>query len=314
MHCRLEGMEAVPTKVLIAISATITACSLPLHAQPRAGPPIPLSAHIEVPPDGASIPMQVTEGWPVIEMRINGKGPYRFILDTGASITVISKELSRELELTASRESQSTSASGPAPPPTVVMHEVRLGGVVLKDLIAAVAPAGMLSKSEEAPRGALTAASVPGYLLTYDYPGKRISIKKGTLQEADSKSIFQYREDQILPTIRLRICGRDAEVHLDTGSPFGLTLPVKFLTDLPLVTEPKVSGKVRTGGGGEFPVSVARLGCLIELGKYRLDADEVRFSDARPGLGPATGNIGYEILRHFAVIIDSKNRRIQLDQ
>jgi hypothetical protein len=70
------------------------------------------------------------------------------------------------------------------------MHELHLGGAVLKDLIAAVAPDGMLSKGENAPRGILTAASFPGYLLTYDYPGKRISIKNGSLQKADSKSIF----------------------------------------------------------------------------------------------------------------------------
>lgn len=71
---------------------------------------------------------------------------------------------------------------------------------------------------------------------------------------------------------------------------------------------------MRTGGGGEFPVSVARVDGVLDMGRYRLDADEVRFSDARPGPGTATGNIGYEILRHFVVTIDSKNRRIRLDQ
>lgn len=47
--------------------------------------------------------------------------------------------------------------------------------------------------------------------------------------------------------------------------------------------------------------------------KFHLPSlDEVRFSDARPG--PAVGNIGYDVLRDFVVTLDSKNRRIRLDQ
>jgi hypothetical protein len=89
---------------------------------------------------------------------------------------------------------------------------------------------------------------------------------------------------------------------------------VRFLKELTLTTQPKESGEVRTGGGGEFPVLVARVDGEIEIGKYRLESGEVRFSDARPGPGPATGNIGYEVLRHFMVTVDSKNLRIQLSQ
>jgi hypothetical protein len=88
---------------------------------------------------------------------------------------------------------------------------------------------------------------------------------------------------------------------------------VKFLAQLPLTSQPKEAGKVRTGGG-EFPVSIARVNGTIELGKYKLDLDEMRFSNARPGPGPATGNVGYDLLRHFVVTLDSKNRRIQLSQ
>ena len=86
-----------------------------------------------------------------------------------------------------------------------------------------------------------------------------------------------------------------------------------FRSELPLTSQPKEAGRVRTGGG-EFPVSSARVDGAIELGKYKLDLDEVRFSDARPGPGPATGNIGYDLLRHFVVTLDSKNRRIRIDQ
>jgi hypothetical protein len=283
------------------------------QAQVRVAPQVPVPASIQVPRDGVTVPMQDMEGRPVIDVKINGKGPYRFVLDTGATTTVVSDELSRELSLTPPAGVQVASAGGGPAPAIVVIHDVRFGNAVLEDTIAAVMPLSGLLKGGNAARGILSAANFPGYLLVYDYPGKHISIKKGAIESADSKSIFQYTEEQVLPTVTIRIAGHDTQVHLDTGSAFGLTLPVKFLTQLPLAAQPKEAGRVRTVGG-EFPVSIARVNGTIELGKYKLDLDEIRFSDARPGPGTAAGDIGYDVLRHFVVTLDSKNRRIQLDQ
>ena len=303
----------MPKKLALSILLVASALRVVGQTQMRVGPQVPVPANIQVPGNGVVVPMQDLQGRPVIGLKINGKGPYRFILDTGAVTTVISDELSRELSLTPPAGMQVASVGGGPAPAIVVIHEVRIGDAVLEGMIAAVMPMGGLLKGENAPRGVLGAANFPGYLLIYDYPGKHISIKKGALENADSKSTFQYTEEQVLPTVPVRIGGHDTEVHLDTGSPFGLTLPVKFLAELPLASQPKEAGRVRTGGG-EFPVSIARVNGAIELGKYRLGLDEVRFSDARPGPGPAAGNIGYDVLRHFVVTLDSKNRRIRLDQ
>jgi len=301
----MSTRNAIAVLAVIALSA--------VEAQVRGGPQVPVPSSMEAPRDGVTVPMQDMGGRPVVELKINGRGPYRFLLDTGAVTTVISDELGRELSLSPPAGVQVAAVGGGTRPAIVVIHDLRIGDAVLQDTIAAVMPLGGLLQGEDAPRGVLSAASFPGYLLTCDYPGKLISIKKGALDSADSKSTFQYTEDQVLPTVPVRVAGHDTQVHLDTGSPFGLTLPVKFLSELPLASPPKEAGKVRTGGG-EFPVSIARLNGTIELGKYKLDLGDVRFSDARPGPLPTAGDIGYEVLRHFVVTLDSKNRRIRLDQ
>lgn len=308
-------MEAIAMTMELVVSIVLVASTLPtaVQAQMHAVPQVPVPTGIEIPQDGVTVPMQDMGGRPVVELKINGKGPYRFILDTGALTTAVSDDLSRELSLTPPAGVQVASVGGGPAPAIVLIHDVRIGDAVLEDMIAAVMPLGGLLKGENAPRGILSGACFPGYLLTYDYPGKRISIKKGALASADSKSIFQYTEDQVLPTVPVRIAGHDTQVHLDTGSAFGLTLPVKFLAELTLASQPKEAGTVRTDGG-EFPVSIARVNGPIESGKYRLGLDEVRFSDARPGPGPAVGNIGYGVLRDFVVTLDSKNQRIRLDQ
>jgi hypothetical protein len=295
-----------------SIILSVIAWSTALVSQMRIGPQTPVPAHIEVPEGGVTLPMQDMGGRPVVDLMINAKGPYRFILDTGAVTTVVSEELSRDLSLSPLEGVQVASATG-GPPPTIVMiTDVRIGPAVLKGMIAAIRPLAGLLSGENAPRGILSAASFPGYLLTFDYPGKRISIMKGALRGTDSKTSFQYGEDQVLPTLPIRIAGHDTEVHLDTGSGYGLTLPTKFLKELPLASQPKEVGKVRTGGG-EFPVSIARVDGTIELGQYKLDISQVSFSDAHPGSGPAVGNIGYEVLSRFVVTLDSKNRRIKIE-
>ena len=308
-------METIAMTMKLVISVVLVASTVPaaVQAQMHVGPQVPVPTGIEVPRNGVTVPMQDMEGRPVVELKINEKGPYRFILDTGAVTTVVSDELSRELSLTPPAGVQVASGRGGPAPAIVLIHDVRVGNAMLTDMIAAAMPLGGLLKGENAPRGILSAACFPGYLLTYDYPGKRILIRKGALPSADSKSIFQYTEDQVLPTVPVRIAGHDTQVHLDTGSAFGLTLPVKFLAELPLVSQPREAGTVRTGGG-EFAVSIARVNGAIELGKYKLALDEVRFSDARPGPGSAIGNIGYGVLRDFVVTLDSKNQRIRIDQ
>jgi hypothetical protein len=49
------------------------------------------------------------------------------------------------------------------------------------------------------------------------------------------------------------------------------------------------------------------------IGAYALDLGDVRFSDVTPG-GLPRGNLGYEVLRGFAVTLDSRDRRVRLER
>src|SRR5215472_13498903 len=159
----------------IAIVLAGIAWSTDMTSQVRMGPQLPVPAHIEVPEEGVIVPMQDMGGRPVIEVMINGKGPYRFILDTGAVTTIVSEDLSRELSLSAPEGMQVASAGGGPPPAIVMVHDIRFGPAVLEGLIAAIRPLGGLLSGGNPPRGVLSASSFPGYLLTFDYPRKRIS-------------------------------------------------------------------------------------------------------------------------------------------
>lgn len=289
------------------------ALSVPTFAQVHGGPHPPAPPRAVVPEAGTSVPLLDFGGRPVVSLMIGGHGPYRFILDTGAGITVIADDLARELGLSPPPGMQVMSANGGPAPTIVIVPEASIAETRLEGITAIAAPLQAMFKEADAPRGVLSAASFPGYLLTLDYPNKRVSIKKGALGPADSKTIFQYNQDDQLPTVPIRIAGHEWHVHLDSGSAYGLTLPTRFLKELPLSSEPVETGKARTPGG-EFPIWKATVAGDLELGIYKIHLDHVAFSDVRPGPAPGIGNIGYEVLHGFVVTFDSQNRRIKVDQ
>ena len=47
----------------------------------------------------ARVPMKQIAGEEVVQVSINGTGPYNFILDTGSNVTIIRSELIRKLNL-----------------------------------------------------------------------------------------------------------------------------------------------------------------------------------------------------------------------
>jgi len=161
----------------------------------------------------------------------------------------------------------------------------------------------------EAPRGVLSAAAFPGYLLTLDYPGKRILIRKGALPPADSRTSWDFTAEQVLPSAIVKVSGVEVRVHVDSGSPGSVTLPTKYMKEIKLASEPVQQGRMQTPGG-VFPVWSAKIDAPVELGPFKLDVTNVQFSDVNPVPGPPVGNLGFQVLKRFRITFDSKNRRI----
>jgi hypothetical protein len=249
---------------------------------------------INVPAEGASVPMLDIGGRPVVEAKINGKGPFPFILDTGATNTVIDSGLIDELSLGDS------------------VKELIIGAIKVTGLEVDEGPiTAMFGKVDKPPRGVLSALSFPGYLLTFDYPKKKIILRKGALPEADGKKIFAYGADETLPIVPVKVAGHEVKVHLDTGAPFALALPTKYKDQLPLTAPAEEKGKARSHSG-EFPIFKGIVDGEIEIGEFKLPSRDISFTDVvpHPDATPQ-GQLGYAALRDFVVTLDSANRRIQ---
>jgi predicted aspartyl protease len=265
----------------------------------------------------AKIPMTFRGSRPVVDIRINGKGPFKFYFDTGASGPIMSQKLMKELDLKQIGEAQIMSGGDgpdkkPIPGQIVSLDSVDFGPVKLSNLwIVAMeraqlegdsGPLGVLSPN--AFRGHLTDQ---GYLVVVDYPKKEICIRPGSLGEPDGKTIFAYQPKKVIPSMMMKVAGEEIEGHLDTGSSGFVSLPPRLAEKLPL-DGPLVETKRKARSvRGDFPIKEGKLNGTVTFGQFTIDHPTIEFSDV-----VRFGNLGSQFLERYVITLDIAKRRFQL--
>ena len=297
-------------RAVFRLSMTIVSglfIALTTVSQTRMGLPGPEKVELQSPE--VSVPMELFGNRPVVVVSVNGKGPYKFIVDTGAGGTILSQSLADELKLEILGEVRVGSPMGGQSQPgkLVKVDQLEMGQASVLGIQCVAMDLQQLWNEPGSPRGILSAALFAGYLLTLDYPQARIIVKAGELPPANASDVFEYDPAQRLPIIKISVAGTDIEAHVDSGSPRGIVLPKKYAEQLPLATKPVEAGKGRTVDA-EFVILKAKLNGVIKLGRYSLDSSDVFFSEVAP-----VGEIGYDVLRRFALTFDRKNHRIRFE-
>ena|SRR5690242_7290089 len=85
------------------------------------------------------------------------------------------------------------------------------------------------------------------YLLTLDFPGKRVRIDNGQLPAADDKTILNFESARGVPVVEISVGDTKIKAHLDTGNTVGqFMLPTPLAEKQEFVTPPVTVGKART--------------------------------------------------------------------
>jgi hypothetical protein len=126
-------------------------------------------------------PVSIEAGLPVVEVWVDGKGPFRFLLDTGAEGTTVSSELAGTLGGSAIGAVSQHTVSGVARVPLVRFAEMRLGagGPRAVNVAAAVSslagPRGVLRRLD----GVLGGDVLDGYDYLLDYREAVLIVARG---------------------------------------------------------------------------------------------------------------------------------------
>ena len=214
-----------------------------------------------------------------VSVSVAGRGPYRFLVDTGSERTVISRELASLLRLENGRSAILHSVMGANDVSTVHIPHLRVSGNVIS-----VTDAPALGASNIGADGMLGIDSLRSQRVMFDFKAKTMSITPSAqpLERMDGDTIVvraRSRNGRLIFT-QAKIDGKRVSVIVDTGSQVSIAnlAMQKLLTRrgqqlLPdSITIESVTGEKMSAGIARVP--------QLELGGVELKDLSVAFADA----------------------------------
>jgi len=257
------------------------------------------------------IPVSHSSGHIIIDVKVNGHGPFPFLLDTGASgdgridtslVTLLS------LKKVGERINDDGTGLNVQVHDVVEVDSVEFGGVAFRNLSFM---AGDYSRrSYPTPRpiyGLLALELFSDLLLTIDYPEKSIRLEFGALQRDGGENVVNYLSgtDNRSCLIEVVLGPRRFLAGIDTGHQGSFIMPLADLDGLRIYGRPIRVGWAKTVNN-EFDLYGAVLVDPLQFAGHSLPGVSATFAQ---GWGYPT--VGYDVLKKFALTFDQKNRLIR---
>jgi len=124
------------------------------------------------------VKLQIKDRLPVVPVFVNGEGPYQFILDTGASVCVVSPELSQTLGLEYGKSGVSRGISDEKAYNTSYVKTLAVGAVQCTDLEVIVMDCSHISERVETQvDGYLGYGFLKEFSVTINYPEQTLTLE-----------------------------------------------------------------------------------------------------------------------------------------
>ena len=268
-------------------------------SQPDSSPPtrIVMPRPVDVPLITSGVP---GANLPVIEVMLNGHGPYRFGIETGAGFVAMKKAIADSLHLQRS--------GGPDEFPEYRADSVNVGSASFQGVTIVGMP--------RAATGVDGILGLPFYhevLLTIDYPNHRARFEKASLPAANGRDILALTRVGPFWAVPLKLEGKTFQSVIDTRSTGTLSSPQSIADQLTFVHEPVVVGRA---GGAAIPDREVKAGQLkgdAQLGRFTFPSPMLTIHSLPPGF-PETPLIGSSVLENFAVSLDQRHARLRLSR
>ena len=253
--------------------------------------------------------MQTGDPLFTVEVMINGQGPFLFGFDTGAQGDPrIDVSLVEKLKLKSTGQVQATDPSrrNYQASETYKVDSLSVGSLHLTDVTV------IGRNFQNSPRplkvdGILGLHAFADYLVTLDFPARKLRLEKGELPKSDGTEIVDYRNDAGIASVELTVGDKKIQARLDSGNGIGaFVFPTAFAEKLSFAGEPRVVGRARSATG-EMEIKQVQIKEVIKLGRHEFPDATIVY----PALGEI-GNVGVKALSQFVVTFDQKNEQVRL--
>ena len=270
--------------------------NIPTPAEAAGSSPLDPPHSVHVPETAIEIPMSTLHGLPVVEVFINGAGPYRFVVDWGANIFAMSPKIAGDLKLPV----LGTDTMGNQ---NAYVTTLSIGAAKFQGLTAVLDK--FFANADE--NGVIGRNVYEALLTTLDYPNQIVRFEAGELPPANGSDILTYTPTEGgAPMLDLELDGKHFPAVVDTGASRWLIWPTSQSAQLKFISGPVEGGAASGPQLGVVKTQVGRLAGDIHFGAYALKQPLIEIID-RPEI-----LIGSRLLSNFAVTLDQKNLRIRL--
>lgn len=273
------------------------------------------------------VPFEFEHNQVILQVRINNRGPFNILLDTGAYPSIIDIALAKQIGLPVEPIKRQGTGVGTE---EIVGYKTNFGQLEIGKLLAKDILAVAVDLSKSAKRLGKPLHGVLGYnflenrLVQIDYPKRKVRFydvspfsKLNSQEDNPNRLILpmKFNKDDTIPVIEeFYVNGKKIRVILDTGSSLTLTLfpaAIKYLDLEEDAKNAEVDSAV--GAGGKVEIRNGHVQSLA-IGKIVLKANEVAFGmrgyGEKESLDVRGGSLGNGALEEFVLTLDYLNKEI----
>ncbi|WP_394833198.1 aspartyl protease family protein [Pendulispora rubella] len=255
----------------------------------------------------------------LIEAKVNGKGPFLFILDTGGH-AIVTPEFAAQHGLAAVGGGISYgSGEGSTPTKYTKVASFRLGGAEMVDqpFLIMPFPYSMLDRGKKAPIvGILGLEVFDRFTVRIDYDANTIELSPAGEPPSTTGTRVPLEFTLDMPMIKAKLDGQEGMFGIDTGNSGDVVIFGEWATKNGLADRYRAGMPLTSfGAGGESVNYLARAqgmeiqGLVIQELLARLALDK---GGAFAATGEA-GNIGQTVFPRFNITFDYRAKTMQLE-
>lgn len=257
-----------------------------------------------------SVPFDLVENHVYLTVMLNGKGPYRFIYDTGGA-NIVDPEVAREIGAVGHGSIQGGGVGSTTESVSFAkVDSLQVGDATIKDQLFGVAPTRMgFGMSGGQPVDGLIGFEVLSrFVTTFDYPAHRVVLAMPPAATPAGAHVVPFVLDGRQPQFACTIDGIASQCTLDTGSRSSVTLMSPFIAAHPSVV-PATESAVGVNGFGFGGPAMGKLGRIASVGfaSYTLRDVVGDFTSQTKGalaVPFVAANVGGGIFKRFSLTLD----------
>lgn len=263
-----------------------------------------------------TVPFELLNNHIYVDVKLNGKGPYRLMCDTGGA-NVVTPELAKELGLSSEGAFEGRGVGEKSEDIGVTkVEKLEIGDATIANQVFLVFALGPFAAVEGAPQFGLVGYEVfKRFVATVDYEKKLMTL---TLPSAfdyhGTGTVVPFTFNEHIPQVEGSLDGISGKFDIDTGARGSVTILAPFAEQHGLKEHYGATVAAVTGWGVGGParglVTRAR---TLRLGTLEVVGPVVDLSQQNKGafIDPyVAGNVGAGVLKRFNVTFDYGRQRL----